>query len=165
MADENTQTETTENTGAEQARTFTQDEVNRLIGERLDRFKASVDLDGLQAKAARLDQEQEASKTELQKAQERAAAAEKARDEALTAATREAVAREKGVPPHHLTGTTREELEASADGLLSWREEAAKSNTLNRRGGFFSGASAGAATADDPKARAAAAMRRLGRNT
>ena len=164
MADENTQTETQENAGAEQARTFTQEEVNHLIGERLDRFKASIDLDGLQAKAAQYDQAQDAAKSDLQKAVERAEAAEKARDEAVTAAAREAVARAKGVPPEHLTGTTREEMEASADALLSWRSEAAQSNSFNRRGGFFSGASGGAETADDPKARAAAAVRRIGRH-
>ena len=67
--------ETTENATqgapAEQERTFTQSEMDAIIGERLKRDRAKyADYDELKAKAAKYDEAEEASKSELQKAVE-----------------------------------------------------------------------------------------------
>ena len=74
------------------------------------------------AEKARLyDEAQEKGKSELQKAQEAAAKAE-ARAAALESKVlRAQVATAKGVDADLLSGSTQEELEASADRLLAWR--------------------------------------------
>jgi membrane protein involved in colicin uptake len=78
-------------------------------------------------KAKKFDEHEEASRTELEKAQARAEAAEKAiaeRDAKEAAGQlREDIAKEKGfadrkIKASALRGTTREELEAHADELL-----------------------------------------------
>lgn len=72
-------------------------------------------------KARLFDEREEESKTELQKALDKAAQAE-ARAQALEVqATRAQVAAAKGVDVDLLSGSTLEELEASADRLLEWR--------------------------------------------
>lgn len=81
------------------------------------------ELEPVAAKAVELE---EASKSELQKAQERAEAAERALAEATATAARAEVAAAKGVPAALLSGDTREALEASADALLAFRDEAAR---------------------------------------
>ena len=60
--------------GANQNKTFTQEEVNAIIGERLARqAEKYADYEDLKTKAAEYDRQQEESKTELQKAQEKSA--------------------------------------------------------------------------------------------
>ena len=81
------------------------------------------ELEPVAAKAVELE---EASKSELQKAQERAEAAERALAEATATAARAEVAAAKGVPVALLSGDTREALEASADALLAFRDETAR---------------------------------------
>lgn len=81
------------------------------------------ELEPVAAKAVELE---EASKSELQKAQERAEAAEKALAAATATAARAEVAAAKGVPVALLSGDTREALEASADALLAFRDETAR---------------------------------------
>lgn len=72
-------------------------------------------------KARLFDEHEEQGKTELQKALDKAAQAE-ARAQALEVqATRAQVAAAKGVDADLLSGSTLEELEASADRLLAWR--------------------------------------------
>nr|DAF27162.1 MAG TPA: protein of unknown function (DUF4355) [Caudoviricetes sp.] len=72
-------------------------------------------------KARLFDEHEEQGKTELQKALDKAAQAE-ARVKALEVqATRAQVAAAKGVDADLLSGSTLEELEASADRLLAWR--------------------------------------------
>lgn len=72
-------------------------------------------------KARLFDEHEEQGKTELQKALDKAAQAE-ARAQALEVqATRAQVAAAKGVDVDLLSGSTLEELEASADRLLEWR--------------------------------------------
>lgn len=75
----------------------------------------------LKEKARRLDELEEASKSELEKAQARAEAAEKALAEASVTALRATVAADKGVPASLLSGSTQEELEAAADALLAFK--------------------------------------------
>lgn len=73
--------------------------------------------------AKRLAEIEEAQKTEAQKAQERLDAAEKRAAELELKATRAEVAAAKGVPVELLSGSTRDELEASAAALLAFRGE------------------------------------------
>ena len=99
-----------------------QDDLNRIIEARLARERERyAGFDDMKKKAARLDQIEEQNKTELQKAQERIAAAEKAAADATTLAAKATVAATKGVPMALLTGGTQAELEASADALLAFR--------------------------------------------
>jgi hypothetical protein len=72
--------------------------------------------------ARRLREVEDGAKSETQKALERAEAAEKAAGESASRALRFEVAAEKGLTAKQalrLLGTTREELEADADELLS----------------------------------------------
>jgi len=104
-------------------------------------------------------------KTELQKWQERAEAAEKRAADAEFTAMRSKVAAQKGVPASSLTGKTEDELIASADELIAWRDQAAKPATPVKRpptsGGLKSGATRTENINSDPKAAAAEALRRL----
>ena len=87
---------------------------------------ANAKLKELEPVAAKAVELEEASKSELQKAQERAEAAERALADATVAAVRAEVAAAKGVPVALLSGDTREALEASADALLAFRDETAR---------------------------------------
>lgn len=143
----------------------TQADLDRIIGERIARERTKfADYDALKEKAAEFDKQAEASKTELQRATERAEQAERRARDAELSALRADIAAAKGVPMTALAGNTREELESAADSILSWRDEAAKSRTLNPKGGFKSGASNQDQDAMTPKQRAAAAMRQLKRD-
>lgn len=76
----------------------------------------------LKTRSARLDEIEEAQKTELQKAQDRATSAEKELETLRIEAARSAVALTKGLTPtqaKRLVGSTIEELEADADELLA----------------------------------------------
>lgn len=102
----------------------TQDELDRIIQGRLDRERKRFgDYDDLKARAAKLDEIEEANKTEAQKLADRAEAAEKRAAEYESKAMRSDVAADKGVPVALLSGSTKEELEASADALLAFRGE------------------------------------------
>ena len=71
MSDNATVT-TQENTAAEQVRTFTQEEVNAIVGRRVAETSAKyADYEELKTKAQAFDAAEEASKSELQKATER----------------------------------------------------------------------------------------------
>ena len=110
---------------ANEERTFTQDEVNQMIGERLAREKAKYsNYEELEAKAQKFDEIEEKSKTELQKAQEERDAL-KAELEGMKKANsvrelREKVAKEKNIPANLLTGETEEDCTAQADAILSF---------------------------------------------
>ncbi|MDP5182172.1 hypothetical protein QOZ88_05945 [Blastococcus sp. BMG 814] len=80
-------------------------------------------------KARQFDELTEAQKTELQKATDRAAAAEAKAAEIEARAMRAEVAAAKGIPANLLSGSTQEELEASADALLAFRGPATRSAT------------------------------------
>lgn len=80
MADESTTTPATEDTtqtqpadgsGGGEPRTFTQEQVDKMIQARVARVKSTppADYEELKAKAAKLDELEEANKTELEKAQ------------------------------------------------------------------------------------------------
>jgi len=71
MSEENTSQVENATQSASAERTFTQTEMDAIIGERLSRERAKyADYGELQAKAAKFDEAEEASKSELQKAVE-----------------------------------------------------------------------------------------------
>jgi len=94
-------------------KTFTQAELDAIVADRLARERAKYpDYESIKAKAAKYDAAEEAGKSELQKANERAAAL-KTELESLKKANqlrelRASVAKEKGVPEALLTGETEE---------------------------------------------------------
>ena len=97
-----------------------QDELNRIIGERVKRAKPA-DYDDLKAKAARLDEIEQANKTEIEKAADRAAKAEQERDKARADALRLRVAAKHGISDEDadlfLTGTDEATLTKQAERL------------------------------------------------
>jgi len=102
-----------------------QDDFDKAIQSRIARERAKVptDYDDLKARAAKYDQWEESQKTESQKVLDRAEAAEKRANELETRTTRAEVAAAKGIPANLLSGSTQEELEASADALIAFRGE------------------------------------------
>lgn len=112
----------------QEEKTFTQDDIDRIVTERLSREREKYsDYDVLKEKAAKFDAAEEASKTELQKAQEDVsrykAESERLQAEMRMRDARAKVAAEKGIPAELLHGTTEEELSADADKLLKWHGE------------------------------------------
>lgn len=77
------------------------------------------------------------------------------------ASVRAEVAAAKGVPTSSLFGATKEELEASADELIAWRDANTKRTPKPPAptSGLKSGASASGDGPTDPKEKAAAALR------
>lgn len=114
-----------------------QEELDRIINTAVARtHKKYGDYEELRAKAAKLAEIEEANKTEAEKNAERLAAAEAKAAELESRALRSEVAADKGVPSSLLTGSTREELEASAEALIEFRGEqkapSPSSNALKR---------------------------------
>lgn len=124
MADEN---------GTQQAdptpRTFTQEEVNELMGKvRREVSGKYADYDDLKAKAGKYDEAQEAAKSELEKAQEAAAKA-KAEADALRAEKARAdlvakVSAATGVPASLIVGDDEEAMTASAQAIAEYAKAA-----------------------------------------
>lgn len=114
-----------ENGNEQQTKTFTQEEVNAIVADRLDRERKKYDgFDELKAKAAKLDEIEEANKSELQKANEKAQALEaelngyKKANEIRT--LREQVANETGVPANLLSGEDEESCKAQAEAIKTY---------------------------------------------
>ena len=106
-------------------RTFSQAEVDAIVRERLTRDRVKyADYDALREKAAKLDELEEASKTELQKAQDRAAALDKELKELQQANVirdlRQRISTETGVPMALLTEKTEDALKAQANGIIEF---------------------------------------------
>lgn len=118
----------TENANAEEIKTYTQEEVNKIVEGRLQRERAKYgdmsDYDQLKKKAGMYDQLQEASKTELQKATEKADALQKELDGMKHAESvrtiRSKVAKDKNIPAELLTADTEEACTAQADAILAF---------------------------------------------
>ena len=113
----------------ETPKTFTQDEVNELMGKvRRETREKFADYDDLAKKAKAYDEAQEAAKTELEKAQEAAAAA-KAEADALRAEKAHAqlaakVSAATGVPASLITGNDEESMTASANAIAAFAKTA-----------------------------------------
>ena len=122
-ADAGEQTETTESESQFKS-PATQEELDRIIQARVARVSSKyADYEELQKAASRLKEIEEANKSESEKAQARAEAAERRASELELQVLRADVASEKGVPAKLLAGSTREELEAAADELIAFRGE------------------------------------------
>lgn len=109
-----------------QSGTFTppasQDEFNRIIADRLSRERAKfADYDDLKTKAGEFDKLTEAQKTDAQKANDRALAAEaevaKFKDREQVTTWKTDVAAATGVPAAALSGSTLEDIQAHAEVL------------------------------------------------
>ena len=104
---------------------FTQAQLDSIVNKRLEQERAKFgDYAELKAKASKLDEMEEAKKTELQKASEKAAALKSELD-ALKKANeirgiREEVAKSMNVPTDLLTADTKEACEAQAKSLLAF---------------------------------------------
>lgn len=106
-------------------KTFTQEEVDAIVGDRLKRERGKyADYDAMKEKAEKFDALVEQNKSELQKAVERADSLQ-AELEALKSANsvrdiRQRVADNTGVPVSLLTGTTEEDCETQAKAILEF---------------------------------------------
>lgn len=111
--------------GSEQGKTFTQDEVNAIVADRLNRERNKyADYDDLKSKAAKYQEQQEAGKSEIQKLREsnqalldKLAGAEKA---AAIDKARGKVATDTGVPVELLTGENEEDCKKQAEAILKF---------------------------------------------
>lgn len=107
----------------EAPKTFTQAQVNDLIAREKGKLQSRYEgFDEIKAKAARLDEIEEANASEVEKANKAKTKAETERDEAKARLLRYEVANKKEIPAEAidlLSGSTQEELEASADKILS----------------------------------------------
>ena len=106
-------------------RTFTQAEVDAIVGDRLKRDRQKyADYETLKEKADKFDEMEESNKSELQKAIERGDALQVELDKLKGAnAVRELrnkVADETGVPAHLLTGSTEEECREQASAIAEY---------------------------------------------
>jgi predicted RNase H-like nuclease (RuvC/YqgF family) len=125
MANEETVKQEQQNAEVEQ-KTFTQDEVNSIVAERLNRDRQKyADYDAMKQKAEEFDKLQEANKTELEKANDRAKALEQELETLkkvqTVQAARAKVSSSTGVPVELLTAETEEECEAQAKAILAFK--------------------------------------------
>ena len=153
-------------------KTLTQAEVDRIVKERLSRQRQQEfgDYDDLKAKAQRLQEIEDANKSETQKLTDQLTSLQQQLTEkdaevakATLSSLKASVAAEKGVLASALTGTTKEELEASADDLIAWRDAVKPNRKPPTSAGLKSGASSSADSSANPQERAAAAVRALRR--
>lgn len=124
MKDDKAQAETaeTENTAAEASETVQEvdweakaNHWKEMSRKNEARAKSNAE------KAQKFDELEEQSKSELQKAIERAEAAEKRMQAAEAEALRARVGAEKGIDPGLLVGESEEEIREHAEKLLKWR--------------------------------------------
>lgn len=114
-------------TNNEQPRTFSQQELDAIVADRLKRERAKYEgFEDFKAKAQKLDEIEEANKSELDKAHERVSTLEaelnKMKKDAEVRAIREKVAKEQGLPAESmslLTGDTEEVCLEQAKTILS----------------------------------------------
>lgn len=120
-------------------KTFTQSELNAIISDRLKRESEKyADYETLKAKATRFDEIEEASKTELQKANEKAAKLEtelsQLRKNEEIRTIREKVASEHGIPANLLSGDSEETCKEQAKALLEFKSAATYPTTPTTAG-------------------------------
>lgn len=111
--------------GADTGRTFTQAELNAIVQRRIAEVEGKYsDYDSLKEKASKYDEAEEASKTELQKAQDSRDSYKKKYEDLVAANAirdiRGKVSEEKGVPANLLTASTEEECKKQADAILAF---------------------------------------------
>lgn len=109
----------------EGGKNFSQDDVNTIVAERLSRERSKyADYESLKEKAAQYDKIQESSKSELQKANEKAAELQKQLDDLKSANTlraiRAKVAEETKVPVELLSGSDEASCKKQAEAILKF---------------------------------------------
>lgn len=117
------------NAPATEAKTFTQDELNAIVSDRVKREREKhADYDELKEKAERLDKMEEASKSEIQKMTEKADRLQQELDAIKQAEkireVRAKVAKETGIPENLLTGDTVENCTAQAEAIKAFAKPA-----------------------------------------
>ena len=122
--DNNTEVNKTQETQTEE-KTFTQAELNAIVQNRIKEVSAKYgNYEELKEKALKFDQIEEDSKTELQKATEKAEALQKELEAMKTANAerqlREKIAQETGVPVSLLRGNSEEDLKAQAEAIINF---------------------------------------------
>lgn len=151
----------------EGGKTFTQADVDRIVGQRLARDREQyADYDQLKEAAAELAKIRDGEKTEMQRIQEEFAAEREARIAAeATAATmkRTQYGMDKGLPrdlAELLTAADDEGLDAQIEKLLPHVATKAPEPRITK-GDLRSGVTGSGPSAADPKERAALAIREL----
>lgn len=145
MTDQNETTETTDS----EVKTFTQEEVDRIVSERLARVKSQyADYDDLKSRAEAADNLQKT----VDELNGKLTEADKRASDAELSSLRVKVSAEHGVPLNALTGSDEESLVEQAKGLVDWKT----ANTGVKREADTSGNSSG--PAKDAKARAREAL-------
>ncbi len=121
------ETQGNKNNAGQQAenKSFSQAEVDAIVGERLARERAKYpDYDDLKSKAAEYDKLQEASKSELQKAQEKSAKLQAQIDTMKKASQvrdiRDKVSHDTGVPVELLSGEDEDSCKKQAESILKF---------------------------------------------
>ena len=124
----------------EPEKTFTQDELNAIVADRLGREKSKYsDYEEIKAKAEKYDQTEENNKSEIQKATEKADALQ-AKIDAMEKAdgirkVRNSVASEMGVPAELLTGADEATCKTQAEAIKNYAKKATYPNIPNGTGG------------------------------
>ena len=139
MEEQQTNT-STESINDASGKSFTQADVDRIVGERLyDAKKKYGDYEELKAKAAQFDEYQENNKTELEKANEKAEKLQKEleglKKQGEIAEIRAKVSKDTGVPAECLSGNDEESCKAQAEAILKFAKPSgypgAKKDTPN----------------------------------
>lgn len=123
-----------ETVNQEESKVFTQDELNAIVGDRLKRERDKyADYDSLREKAQKYEEMEEANKSELEKAKERAQTLEAELNGLKKAESlrilREKVANEAGIPRESLcllTAEDEESLVKQANALNEFGEKKVK---------------------------------------
>ena len=107
------------------AESFTQEQVDAIVKDRLSREREKYkDYNDLKNKAAEYDKQQEAAKTELQKAQDKAAELEKElsgmKEQEKVRSIRSKVSEQTGVPSDLLTGSDEDACTEQAKKILKF---------------------------------------------
>lgn len=165
-------TSATSTTTGSEGKTFTQDDVNRIVEQRLAGERKSVankygDLDKLVADAGELAKIRDEEKPALERLTNELNAEKEARAKAESRADRtERIQKgvDAGLPlrlAKTLTGTTDDELAAEIEELKPFAAATTKPEPKKRTGEMKSGATGSGGTTTDPKERAAEALRQL----
>ncbi len=131
--------ETGTNVGNQEERTWTQSQLEAIVQERLDRERAKYsDYEDMKAKAQKYDEAEEANKSELEKATEKAVALQNELDAMKKAdrirAIKAKAAEETGVPASLLHGEDEETCKAEAQAILAFASQKSGYPTANDGG-------------------------------
>lgn len=126
--DTQNQQQTGNDQGGQDQKTFTQEEVNNIVKERLRKESSKYDdYEALKEKAKKLDELEEAGKSELEKATKKNAELQAQIDsfkkQGELRELREKVAKEVGVPAELLTGDTEETCKEHAKAILEFAKK------------------------------------------